>query len=133
MKVVPIESPSGLLRKPVDRRQSVENAELRIALEQAVDAAGLNLTERMAINKQFFPNGDGFKLVPPDTDVVEITTYYKKDETELDYFAQDAMQIAAASGKDLVRETIKPSKKGNFQANLDNALAKLFDVFKNLR
>ena len=133
MKVVPIESPSGLLRKPVDRRQSVENAELRIALEQAVDAAGLNLTERMAINKQFFPNGDGFKLVPPDPDVVEITTYYKKDETELDDFAQDAMQIAAASGKDLVRETIKPSKKGNFQANLDNALAKLFDVFKNLR
>ena len=133
MKVVPIESPSGLIRKPVDRSATLENKELRIALEQAVDAANLNLTERMAINKQFFPNGDGFKLVPPDTDVVEITTYYKKDETELDDFAQDAMQIAAASGKDLVRETIKPSKKGNFQANLDNALAKLFDVFKNLR
>ena len=133
MKVVPIESPSGLIRKPVDRSATLENKELRIALEQAVDAANLNLTERMAINKQFFPNGDGFKLVPPDTDVVEITTYYKKDETELDDFAQDAMQIAAASGKDLVRETIKPSKKGNFQANLDNALAKLFDVFKNSR
>ena len=78
MKVVPIESPSGLIRKPVDRSATLENKELRIALEQAVDAANLNLTERMAINKQFFPNGDGFKLVPPDTDVVEITTYYKK-------------------------------------------------------
>ena len=131
MKVVPIESPSGLIRKPANRRQSVENAELRIALEQAVDAAGLNLTERMAINKQFFPNGDGFKLVPPDTDIVEITTYYKKNDTELDDFAAEAMQIAAESGNEMVRETVKPSKKGNFQTNLENALSKLYAVFKD--
>lgn len=133
MKVVPIESPAGLIRKPVDRNNSVENKELRIALEQAVDAADLNLTERMAINKQFFPKGDGFKLVPPDTDVIEITTYYKKDETELDDFAQEAMQIAAASGNDLVHEAVKQSKKGNFQTNLESALSKLYSVFKNSR
>ena len=133
MKVISIESPSGLIRKPLDRSATLENKELRIALEQAVDAANLNLTERMAINKQFFPNGDGFKLVPPDTDVVEITTYYKKDDTELDDFAAEAMQIAGESGNDLVRETVKHSEKGNFQTNLDNALAKLFDVFKNSR
>lgn len=133
MKVVPIESFSGLIRKPVDRSATLENKELRIKLEQAIEDADLNLTERMAINKQFFPNGDGFKLVPPDTDVVEITTYYKKDDTELDDFAAEAMQIAAESGNDLVRETVKPSKKGNFQTNLENALAKLYDVLISSR
>ena len=133
MKVVPIESPSGLIRKPADKRQSVENAELRIALEQAVDAADLNLTERLAINKQFFPNGDGFRLVPQNADTIEITTYYKKDETELDDFAAEAMQIAAESGNEMVYETVKPSKKGNFQTNLESALSKLYSVFQNTK
>ena len=133
MKVVPIESPSGLIKKPADRSQSVENAELRIALEQAVEVAGLNLSERLALNKEFFPKGDGFKIAPLDKDVVEITTYYKKDEAEFDDFAQEAMKIAIDSGNGLIKETVKPSKKSNFQANLDNALAKLYDVLKSSR
>jgi hypothetical protein len=53
MKVSAIEIPSGLIKKPIDRSQTIENAELRIALEQAVDAADLNLTERLALNKEF--------------------------------------------------------------------------------
>ena len=133
MKVVPIETASGLIRKPLDRSATLENKELRIALEQAVEVANLNLTERLAINKQFFPKGDGFKVVPLDKDVLEITTYYKKDEAEFDDFAQEAMKIAIDNGNGLIKETVKPSKKGNFQTNLDNALAKLFDVFKNSR
>ena len=133
MKVVPIESPSGLIRKPVDRRDTLENKELRIALEQAVDVAGLNLTERLAINKKFFPNGDGFKIVPPNADVLELTTFYKKGQYEEDDFAKEATRIAYRSGAEIIEEKVKPSRKSNYQTNLDNALAKLYGVFKNSR
>ncbi len=133
MKVVPIETASGLIKKPTDRRQSIENAELRIALEQAVDVAGLNLTEKLALNKEFFPKGDGFKITPLEEDVIEITTYYKKDEAEFDDFAEEAMKIAIENGNGLIKETVKKSKKGNFQTNLDNALAKMYDVLKSSR
>ena len=46
---------------------------------------------------------------------------------------KEAMKIAIENGNGLIKETVKKSKKGNFQTNLDNALAKMYDVLKSSR
>ena len=132
MKVSAIEIPSGLIKKPVDRSQTIENAELRIALEQAVDAADLNLTERLALNKEFFPQGNGFKIIPPNEDILELTTFITEDGVQ-DEFSEEAWEIAMRNPDGIYKVTIAKSDKNSFQTNLDNALEKLYKVFKNSR
>ena len=132
MKVSAIEIPSGLIKKPIDRSQTLENAELRIALEQAVDAADLNLTERLALNKEFFPEGNGFKIIPPNEDILEITTYITKDGEE-DKFSKEAAEIAMNNSDGIYKITVMKSDKNSFQTNLESALEKLYKVFKNSR
>ncbi len=132
MEVSAIEIPSGLIRKPVDRRDTIENAELRIALEQAVDSADLNLTERLAINKEFFPHGDGFRVAPLTEDILELTTFYTADGED-DKFNEEARQLAIKNSDGVYKETIKKSNKSSFQTNLENALDKLYKVFKGSR
>lgn len=132
MKVSAIEIPSGLIKKPVDRSQTIENAELRIALEQAVDAADLNLTERLALNKEFFPQGNGFKIIPPNEDILELTTFITEDGVQ-DEFSEEACEIAMRNPDGIYKVTIAKSDKNSFQTNLDNALEKLYKVFKNSR
>ncbi len=132
MEVSAIEIPSGLIKAPTDRRKTVENSELRIALEQAVDVADLNLTERLAINKEFFPHGDGFRVAPLTEDILELTTFYTVDGED-DKFNEEARRIAMRNSDGIYRETIKKSQKSSFQTNLENALNKLYKVFKNSR
>lgn len=53
-----IEIPVGL-KLPV-KQPSLQNVELRLQLESAVEKAKLTMLERFVINDKFFPNGGGF-------------------------------------------------------------------------
>ena len=57
--------------------KALENAELRATLEKAVEDANLNVTERMALNKKFFPNGGGFDLFTASKELPTYTLYLK--------------------------------------------------------
>ncbi|MBE7704926.1 MAG: hypothetical protein E7Z90_03820 [Cyanobacteria bacterium SIG29] len=128
---VPVEIPSGLIRPKQDKKMTVENAELKIALQQAADNADLNLTERLAINKKFFPDGDGFDTTPKYDDILEITTYYKKDSDEKDNFNEEALELALRTTDGVVKDTHRQSSKSSFQTNLENALKKLAKVVQD--
>ncbi|MBQ4123305.1 hypothetical protein IJD44_06255 [bacterium] len=123
-----VEIPYGLIRP---QGPSIENVELRATLEKAVEDARLNPSERLALNEKFYPNGGGFKLYSPETDVLEITTFYKKNEPfEIDEYARKVNKLFLDNKSGIVQESFQSSDKGNFQTNLDNALAKLKKVLK---
>lgn len=119
--------PMGLI-KGSNPRQTIENVELRATLEKAVEDAKLNVTERMALNKKFFPNGGGFNLFPEGIRVPKFNTFYRPGQVEADAFTKEVQAIKIPEDICLKKEHIMKSSKGNFQANLDNALKKLRKV-----
>ena len=134
MKTNPIGLYPSIVKMPTDRRKTVENTELRVALEQAVDEADLNVSERLAINEAFFPKGDGFAPIPKDRDILEITTYYNIDgKRSEDDFAHRAFEIAADHGDKIVKENFVLSAKCNRKGNFDKAIEKLSKVIKDWR
>ena len=102
--------------RPIECK-ALENAELRATLEKAVEDANLNVTERMALNKKFFPNGDGFKLFPTDTNYCEFNFYLKKGSPVTDEFVKAA-------------ESVIPEYQISYSQNLQNALKKLKRVLE---
>ncbi len=98
--------------------KALENAELRATLEKAVEDANLNVTERMALNKKFFPHGDGFKLFPTDTNYGEFNFYLKKGSPVTDEFIKAAETITI------------PEYQRSYSQNLQNALKKLKRVLQ---
>ncbi len=124
------EIPLGLIRKPQDPRLTIENVELRAVLDKAVNDAGLNVTERMALNKKFFPNGGGFELFPKEARVARFNTFYRPGQEYQDSFTREVEAVKLPEDVCMRQERIMRSKKGNFQANLDNALKKLGKVLK---
>ena len=84
--------PMGLI-KGSNPRQTIENVELRATLEKAVEDAKLNVTERMALNKKFFPNGGGFNLFPEGIRVPKFNTFYRPGQVEADAFTKEVQAI----------------------------------------
>ncbi|MGM9994366.1 MAG: hypothetical protein ACI37R_06525 [Candidatus Avigastranaerophilus sp.] len=122
--------PVGLI-KP--QGQSLENVELRVALEKAVDDANLNVSERLALNKKFFPNGGGFPLVNKNVSIPEVTEFYQKGKgLEQDSFSRELSDVELElQGKNgIIYTLMQKSPKDNFQTNLENALNKLKEVLK---
>jgi len=127
-----MEIPSGLMRKSKqDPRMTIENVELRAVLDKAVADADLNVTERMSLNEKFFPNGGGFELFPKDTRVARFNIFYRPGQAEyMDSFTREVEAVKLPEDVCMRQDRIMRSKKGNFQANLDNALKKLGKVLK---
>lgn len=129
---VTVEKPSGLLRSKSDPRMTIENFELRETLNQAVEDAGLNVTERMALNEKFFPNGGGFELFPKNVQVPQFNIFYQKGGSgEVDSFTREIEKLKIPDDISQQKTHIFRSSKSCFQANLDNALKKLGNVLKS--
>ncbi len=129
---VTVERPSGLLKSKADSCMTIENVELRATLDKAVDDAGLNVTERMALNEKFFPNGGGFELFPKDVKVPQFNIYYQKGGSgQIDSFTKEIENLKLPEDFSQQKTRIFKSSKTCFQANLDNALKKLGNVLRN--
>ncbi len=122
------EIPAGLLKWKPDPGMTIENVELRAMLDKAVDDAKLNVTERMALNKRFFPNGGGFELFPKNVRVPQFNYFHKPGELVKDSFTREVQALEIPEDVSRIKEYMLKSSKGNFRANLDNALKKLKKV-----
>lgn len=110
--------------------KALENVELRATLEQAVEKANLNVTERMALNKKFFPNGGGFKLFPTDTNYGEFNLYLKKGTPATDEFVKAAESVEIPEHICRIKQHVYRSSKSSYSQNLQNALNKLKRVLQ---
>ncbi len=120
----------GLLIKPINA--NLENIELRATLEKAVEDANLNVTERAALNHEFFPHGDGFNLFPKNTDTAEFTIFLKDKNNDFnDSFSKELEEINKPSYIKNTDTIFIRSEGNNFKRNLENALKKLNNYFKN--
>ncbi len=124
--------PMGLItRENQDPSLTKENTELKVDLQRAVEKAELNVTERMALNKQFYPNGGGFDLFSKNENTAKFNLFYVPGETTFDdSFTKEIRNLKLPEEICKTQERIMPSSKSNFQTNLDNALNKLKKVFK---
>ncbi len=128
------EIPSGFITtNPTDPKYTIENVELRCTLEKAIDDANLNATERMALNKQFYPDGGGFAVFTDDGKPARFNIFYNKEyNPETDSFTREIKNIKLPEYANRVEKRSYHSSKSNFQANLDNALKKLKKVLKGI-
>ena len=133
MSIKCVEIPSGLMKEYINRptpavtKQDIKNRKM---LEKAVDDAELNITERMALNKRFFPNGGGFNIFP-NIPVQTINIFYKRNSNpEDDEFIRETKQLEFPNRVCRVKWNERLSKKDSFQANLDNAIKKLRKTLK---
>lgn len=121
---------SGLIRP---QGEHLENVELRAMLHKAVDDADLNVSERMALNKRFFPYGGGVPVCKNGVSKVYINTFHKPGEPAgEDSFAKECNTLDEEYPQSVkyICEKSCESNKSNYQTNLNNALKKLKNTLK---
>ena len=106
------------------RRKTPKDIEDRMYLQYAIDKADLNVSERLAINEAFYPNGGGFDLFQKDKSEAEVILYKNGKDDEQDEFTKELIQIEVPKNVSFNIKT-QTSQKGNFETNLTNALNKL--------
>ena len=100
-------------------------------LEDAVEKAELNVAERMALNKEFYPNGGGFNLFPESAQTYKFNIFCKRGTNpEEDTFTREIEQLELPEHVCRVKKRTFPSKSDNFTTNLDNAIKKLRKVWE---
>ncbi len=132
-KINRVEIPSGLMEGRIfnPNNLSIENSDKRMVLDKAVEKAGLNVTERLALNDTFFPNGGGFNLFPENVYMHKFNIFYDgKTPPEADTFTKEIKQLVIPETVCRTQTRIYPSSKGNFATNFDNAIKKLKAVLK---
>ncbi len=112
--------------------KALENAELRATLEKAVEDAHLNVTEIMALNKKFFPNGGGFDLFTKSKELPTYTLYLNKDDKITDKFTKEALDVAQKTPGGAMAIDSFPLNPGesSYAQNLQIALKKLKRVLQ---
>ncbi len=128
MEVEGIEIPSGLMRGKIMNPQnhSIENVYTRMRLEEAVEKADLNVTERLALNQKFFPNGGGFDLFPENKHSYRINHFYNRlGSPETDTFIKQADSLEKPDHVCRITKRFYPSSEDSFNTNLKLALKKL--------
>ena len=120
--------PSGLLRKVPLQDAALRNIELKLTLDKAVDEADLNVTERLALNEEFFPNGGGFDLFKDNQQELQMNIFFNNNSK--DEFTKTISEIEIPENVSYMDVKFIKSSKSNLQANLENALKKLADVMK---
>ena len=131
MKVIPV----GKMQNAIVQQAPYEHVELRETIRKAVDDAGLNVTERWALNKGFFPDGGGFPLLKKGEDVAEFSLYSSPEKHH--YLS---MRTQVPERIDNITDTflrtlddnknIKDNIKDTYAGNLKSALKKLGEVLK---
>ena len=131
MKIIPV----GKMQNAILQQASYEQLELRETLRKAADDAGLNVTERWALNKKFFPEGGGFSLLKKGEDVAEFSLYSSPEKHH--YLS---MRTHVPERIDSITDTflrtlddnknIKDNIKDTYAGNLKSALKKLGEVLK---
>lgn len=133
MSIKGVEIPSGLMLDYVGRPVqpiTLSDKKTKKMLENAADKAGLNVTERLALNKMFYPNGGGFKLFP-DVPVQTINIFYKRNSNpEADEFIRETKELKFPNRVCRVQWNERLSKNDSFHTNLNNALKKMKSILK---
>ncbi len=116
-----------MITKVYDTRTQAKREQilLNMALNQAADKADLNTTERLAINKAFFPDGNGLVVFPKGKTSADFV-YYPIDK-RYDEFESETSELKIP--ENIKQHSItwsQKSDKGSFQENLDRALKKLY-------
>lgn len=117
-------------RNPLNAKNEEE---MRAKLSKAADDAKLNVTERLALNDEFFPYGGGFELFPQDVAVHRINTFFSDEQNKdlydaCDNFTAEVRDLEIPEHVSRVERRMYRSSKSNFQANFDNAVSKLKKV-----
>ena len=111
--------------------ESIYDIEEKDIIEQAVKDANLNVTERMALNETFFPNGGGFELFPDSVYEHESTIYYNPIiPPERDEFINKTMSLKVPDDVSIYKYIFKEGKKSSLALNLESALSKLKNVLR---
>lgn len=130
MKVIPV----GKMQNAIVQQAPYEHVELRETIRKAVDDAGLNVTERWALNKGFFPDGGGFPLLKKGEDVAEFSLYSSPEKHH--YLSMKTQvperidNITDTFLRTLDDKNIKDNLKDTYEGNLKSALKKLGKVLK---
>ncbi len=124
--------PSGLMEDVFSRsNKSIKDVELQDIIERAVKDAHLNVTERMALNATFFPNGGGFELFPNDVREHEAVLYYNPlNPPESDEFLNEALHLQVPENVSFYKYKFVEGEKTTLMSNLETALSKLKNVLK---
>lgn len=130
MKIIPV----GKMQNAILQQAPYEQLELRETLRKAADDAGLNVTERWALNKKFFPEGGGFSLLKKGEDVAEFSLYSSPEKHH--YLSMKTQvperidNITDTFLRTLDDKNIKDNLKDTYEGNLKSALKKLGKVLK---
>lgn len=127
--------PAGLMEDTFMRTKAAEKAidifETKDFLKKAADNAHLNVTERLALNEEFFPEGGGFELFPDNVYEHESVIYLTKQRDLLkDEFTQKILHMEVPDNVNVHRLSIEHAKEPSFQMNLKNAILKLSYALK---
>ncbi len=109
------------------RTRTPKDVEDRMYLQYAVDKANLNVSERLAINEAFYPNGGGFDLFQKGAEEANAVIYSNGANDFQDTFTRELLEIEIPDGIAFKVRTQK-SAKGNFETNLAMAISKLKEV-----
>ena len=130
MKVIPV----GKMQNAIVQQAPYEQVELMETIRKAVDDAGLNVTERWALNKGFFPDGGGSPLLKKGEDVAEFSLYSSPEKPHyLSMITQVPERIDNITDtflRTLDDKNIKDNLKDTYEGNLKSALKKLGKVLK---
>ncbi len=130
MKIIPV----GKMQNAILQQAPYEQLELRETLRKAADDAGLNVTERWALNKKFFPEGGGFSLLKKGEDVAEFSLHSSPEKQH--YLSMKTLvperidSITDTFLRSLDNKNIKDNLKDTYEGNLKSALKKLGEVLK---
>ena len=130
MKIIPV----GKMQNAILQQAPYEQLELRETLRKAADDASLNVTERWALNKKFFPDGGGFSLLKKGEDVAEFSLYFSPEKHH--YLSMKTLvperidSITDTFLRSLDNKNIKDNLKDTYEGNLKSALKKLGNVLK---
>ena len=130
MKIIPV----GKMQNAILQQAPYEQLELRETLRKAADDAGLNVTERWALNKKFFPEGGGFSLLKKGEDVAEFSLYSSPEKHHYlsmrTHVPERIDSITDTFLRSLDNKNIKDNLKDTYEGNLKSALKKLGEVLK---
>jgi hypothetical protein len=132
MSIKGVEIPSGLMTGRINQPifNPKHDKKKKEMLENAVNKAGLNVTERLALNEVYFPNGGGFDLFPSAPVYTKNIFIKKNTNPDDDMFIQKTKALEYPEHVCRIITKTYRSSKDSLEANLDNAIKKLKRILK---
>ncbi len=132
MSIKGIEIPSGLMKGHINQPNlgPKHDKKKKEMLDNAANKAGLNVTERLALNEVFYPNGGGFDLFPSAPVYTKNIFIKRNTNPDDDMFIQKTKALGYPEHVCRIITKTYRSSKDSLEANLDNAIKKLKKVLK---